>query len=60
MKGNLQDMDIIFLLLAFSLIISAGFLIAFLTSARKGQFDDVEGPAMRVLLEDATNNNTHS
>lgn len=44
-------MNIIFLLLFFSLIIAVFFLIAFLWSNRSGQFDDVEGPAMRMLRE---------
>ena len=45
-------MGIIYLLLFFSLIIAAGFLWAFLWSNNNGQFDDVEGPAMRMLRED--------
>lgn len=45
-------MNIIFLLLFFSLVIAAVFLGAFLWSNRSGQFDDVEGPAMRMLHEE--------
>jgi cbb3-type cytochrome oxidase maturation protein len=45
-------MNIIFLLLFFSLLIAVAFLGAFLWSNRNGQFDDVEGPAMRMLREE--------
>jgi len=53
-------MNIIFLLLFFSLLIAVAFLAAFLWSSNSGQFEDVEGPAMRMLREDRKKQSTNS
>lgn len=53
-------MNIIFLLLFFSVLIAVVFLAAFFWSTRDGQFDDVEGPAMRMLRDETTNHTTNS
>lgn len=45
-------MSVILILISASLLVAGGFLAAFLWSVRKGQFDDVETPAMRILFED--------
>ncbi len=45
-------MTVIYVLIALSLTIAVGFLIAFLWAVRTGQFDDTHTPAMRVLFED--------
>jgi len=47
-------MDVIYFLLPISLCLAAFFLIAFIWSTRKGQFDDLETPAHRILLEEET------
>ena len=46
-------MEALFILLIFSVILGAGFLMAFLWAQRSGQFDDTETPAMRILFDDA-------
>lgn len=44
-------MSVIIILLAASLIIAGGFLIAFIWSVRNGQYDDEYTPSVRILFE---------
>lgn len=44
-------MIIIVLLISISLIIAVGFLISFLWSLKKGQYDDLYSPSVRMLFE---------
>lgn len=56
-------MEILLLLIGFSLLIGIGFLTAFIWSVRHGQFEDVKTPGYRVLFEDThskENTNTQS
>ncbi len=50
-------MSVIILILAFSLIVSGGFLLFFIWNVKQGQFDDMEGPKHRILFEEKNNNN---
>ena len=45
-------MSVILLLLGVSLLLALGFLLAFCRAVQCGQFDDVETPAMRILIDD--------
>jgi cbb3-type cytochrome oxidase maturation protein len=45
-------MRIIHLMVPMALMMGAGFLGAFIWFVRKGQFDDLETPAHRILLEE--------
>ena len=45
-------MKIIFLLITCSLILAIGFLIAFFWSVKSGQNDDLQGPSMRMLMDE--------
>ena len=45
-------MTVIYLVLPLAVCFSAVAVAAFLWSLRKGQFDDLETPAMRALHED--------
>ena len=45
-------MNIIYLLLAISLVVALIFFVAFIFSVRKGQYDDVYTPSVRMLFED--------
>lgn len=45
-------MSVIFIALPVTLLLACGFVIAFVWCARKGQFDDLETPAIRILFED--------
>jgi cbb3-type cytochrome oxidase maturation protein len=45
-------MSVIIILIAASLIIASGFLIAFIWSIKNGQFDDDYTPSVRILFDD--------
>jgi cbb3-type cytochrome oxidase maturation protein len=40
-----------FVLIGFSLLVAAGFLVAFFVALRRGQFDDLFTPAVRMLFD---------
>lgn len=44
-------MDILYLMIICSVSLAAVFLVIFIISARKGQFEDDESPAVRILLD---------
>jgi cbb3-type cytochrome oxidase maturation protein len=46
-------MSVIIILLLASITVAAFFLIAFLWSIKKGQFDDEQSPPVRMLFDDA-------
>jgi cbb3-type cytochrome oxidase maturation protein len=45
-------MEVIVVLLPLALLLGAFFIFAFIWSARKGQYDDLETPRFRMLLDD--------
>ncbi|MCU0334020.1 MAG: cbb3-type cytochrome oxidase assembly protein CcoS [Chitinophagaceae bacterium] len=45
-------MAVMLILLIASILVAGGFLVAFLISARNGQFDDDYGPPLRMLFDD--------
>lgn len=45
-------MSVIVVLIAFSLMLAIGFLIAFLWSVKSGQLDDKYTPSVRILFDD--------
>ena len=51
-------MSVMILLLFLSLMIAGGFLIAFLWSAKNGQFDDDYSPAHRALFDSTVKKQT--
>jgi cbb3-type cytochrome oxidase maturation protein len=55
---------VVVLLLIASVVVAAGFLIAFLWAVRSGQYDDTVTPSMRMLHDDTvpepTNEKTDS
>jgi len=48
-------MEVVVILIFFSLIIAAGFLIAFILALRNGQFDDLVTPSIRMLFDNKKN-----
>jgi cbb3-type cytochrome oxidase maturation protein len=49
-----------YILVGFSLAAALGFLVAFIWALRRGQFDDLVTPAMRMLFEsDKRKNSTN-
>ena len=47
-------MSVIIVLIAASILIAGGFLVAFLWSVRDGQYDDDYTPSVRMLFDDET------
>lgn len=51
-------MNIIFMLIGFSLLIAICFLAAFFWAVNSGQYEDPQTPAMRMLFEPGQNEET--
>ncbi len=45
-------MEILYLLIPLSVVLVFAIAVAFWWSVRSGQFDDLEGPGFRVLMDD--------
>lgn len=45
-------MDILYLMIICSVSLAVVFLILFIINAKKGQFEDDESPAVRILLDE--------
>lgn len=45
-------MEVIFMLIGFSLFVAIVFLLLFFWAVRSGQFDDQYTPSMRILFDD--------
>jgi cbb3-type cytochrome oxidase maturation protein len=45
-------MEVITILIPLALLLGGFFIFAFIWSAKKGQYDDLETPRFRMLLED--------
>jgi cbb3-type cytochrome oxidase maturation protein len=44
--------NVLLILVPVALLLSLGFVVGFVRAVRGGQFDDLETPAHRILLED--------
>ncbi len=51
-KVEVSAVNILFLLIPISLIIAGIAIWVFLWAIRSGQFEDLEGPAHRILMDD--------
>ncbi|MEC5394729.1 cbb3-type cytochrome oxidase assembly protein CcoS [Bergeyella sp. RCAD1439] len=49
-------MDILYLMIICSVSLAVVFLVIFIINAQKGQFEDDESPAVRILLDDEVKN----
>lgn len=45
-------MSVLIILIAISLLVALGFLIAYIWSVKNGQFDDDYTPSVRILFDD--------
>lgn len=45
-------MEVIFMLIGFSVLVAGGFLIAFTWAVKSGQYDDKVTPAIRMLFDE--------
>ena len=50
-------MEIIYLLIPLALILVVIIILAYMWAVKSGQFDDMEGPAHKILIDD--DSNTH-
>lgn len=53
-------MSAIYLLVALGLVVAGGFLLIFIWSVRKGQYDDDYTPAVRILFDDESVGEKHA
>ncbi len=44
-------MSVIVVLIGFSIVVAAGFLVAFLWAVKSGQYDDDISPSIRILFD---------
>ena len=51
-------MSVLIVLVIVSVIVAGGFLVAFIWSVKKGQYDDDYTPSVRMLFDDETKINT--
>lgn len=51
---NLHSLSALIILIGASILVATGFLIAFLWSAKSGQYDDDYTPSVRMLFEDTS------
>jgi len=49
-------MEVIFVLIAISLVLAGSFLFLFFRAMKSGQFDDNHTPAIRILFDNDTKN----
>ena len=54
---NMHQMAIMYLMIGLSLSMSIGFVIAFIWSVKSGQQDDLNTPAMRILMDNKRRKN---
>jgi len=47
-------MEAMFVLIGFSLMAAAGFMVSFILALRRGQFDDLTTPPLRMLFDSET------
>ena len=53
-------MNILYMMIPISILLGAGFVVAFIWSARDGQLDDVETPAHRILDDAKDSHESHN
>jgi cbb3-type cytochrome oxidase maturation protein len=44
-------MEVIFILIGISMVVAGCFLVSFLMNLKKGQYDDMYTPSVRILFE---------
>lgn len=53
-------MSVMYMLIAFSLLIASAFLLAFIWAMKSGQYEDKYTPSVRILFDDAPGDKTSS
>lgn len=57
---TLCPMEILYLMIICSVSLAVAFLIIFVIGAKRGQFEDDESPAVRILLDDEVKTSDHT
>ena len=52
MAERANRMSVMYMLIALSLLIAAGFLVSFILAIKSGQYDDKYTPSVRMLFDD--------
>ena len=45
-------MSVVYVVLPLAIVLAVGFVAAFIWATRKGQYDDLDSPAVRMLHDD--------
>lgn len=45
-------MSVLMLMIPLAFLIAAGFVVAFARAAKRGEFDDLDGPPIRAVFDD--------
>ncbi|MFH1118567.1 MAG: cbb3-type cytochrome oxidase assembly protein CcoS [Bacteroidota bacterium] len=53
-------MSVVVVLIGFSILVAAGFLLAFLWAVRSGQYDDDVSPSVRILFDNESDKSNDS
>lgn len=53
-------MEVIYLLIPVALLLVGVIIAVFFWAIRSGQFDDMEGPAHRIIMDDDSPESTHA
>ncbi len=53
-------MEIVWILIPFALLLAGFFIVGFFWMANNGQYDDLDTPQQRMLLDEMPNNNINS
>lgn len=48
---RIRNMDILYLLIPIAILLVAAMVAGFIWASKSGQFDDLEGPAHRILMD---------
>ena len=48
---RIRDMEILYLLIPIAILLVAAMVAGFIWASKSGQFDDLEGPAHRILMD---------
>ncbi len=53
-------MNILYIIVPLAVLMALGFIGAFMWAANHGQYDDLETPALKMLIDEHTKEGTHA
>ena len=45
-------MNVLYLLVPIAILVAGGFVVAFFWAIKNGEFEDMDGPPVRILMDD--------